>query len=147
MKEIRHILLAEDDRLDADLTIRALKLQNLYNPIDWVKDGKEALDYLKREGSYAQSEDKLPLLVLLDLKMPKIDGMEVLEAIREDVKLKHLPVVILTSSKEERDILNAYYLNVNAYVVKPVDYEQFNEAIRQIGLFWAIYNEPPPIEG
>ncbi|WP_131782458.1 response regulator [Legionella gresilensis] len=139
-----HILLVEDDKLDADLVIKALQSEKIYNTIDWVKDGKEALDYLRFEGMYSSRENTQPILVLLDLKMPKINGIEVLQSIRADANLKKLPVVILTSSKEEQDLVNAYNLNVNAYVVKPVDFVQFTEAIRHIGSFWIIYNEPPP---
>ncbi|STX52447.1 two-component response regulator [Legionella busanensis] len=139
-----HILLVEDDKLDADLAIKSLKNEKIYNTIDWVKDGQEALDYLRFKGTYSNREKIQPILVLLDLKMPKINGIEVLQSIRTDANLKKLPVVILTSSKEEQDLVNAYNLNVNAYVVKPVDFVQFTEAIRQIGSFWIIYNEPPP---
>jgi CheY-like chemotaxis protein len=147
MKPIRRILLAEDDPNDAELTLNALTEHHLANGVDHVRDGAEALDYLFRRGKYATRPMAPPAVVLLDIKMPKIDGMEVLRQIRAAPDLALLPVVILTSSREERDLLHSYRLGVNAYVVKPVDFEAFANAIRDLGMFWAVVNEPPPNDG
>lgn len=139
------ILLVEDNPDDVKLTLRAFKRSNILNRIVVARDGEEALDYLLGRGIYADSTTRQPpALVLLDLKLPKIDGLEVLRQLRADANLRRLPVVILTSSKEEQDVIMGYDLGVNSYVRKPVDFEQFLEAARQIGLYWLLLNEPPP---
>lgn len=143
MKELRPILVAEDDPDDVELTLEALG-NNLANDIVVVRDGAAALDYLYRRGSYAGRTNANPVVLLLDLKMPKVDGLEVLKAIKEDEELASVPVVMLTSSREERDLVESYKLGVNAYVVKPVDFVQFVDSVRQLGAFWAILNESPP---
>jgi CheY-like chemotaxis protein len=142
--ELRRILLVEDDPRDAELTQAALEAVPLANPVDCVADGEEALAYLFRRGPFAGRESGMPAVVLLDLKLPKIDGLEVLRAIRADEQLRPIPVVMLTSSRDERDLLRSYQLGVNAFVVKPVDFAEFAEAVRRVGLFWAVLNEPPP---
>src|SRR5690349_10444945 len=131
------ILLVEDSPNDAELTIRALKKNNLTNNLLHLDDGKEALDFLYDE------KNEMPKLILLDLKMPKVDGIDVLRKFKSDPKKRMIPIVILTSSKEERDVVESYKLGVNAYIVKPVDFEQFVKAVSQIGLFWLILNQPP----
>ncbi len=141
---LRRILLAEDDPNDVELTISALEKRHLANEVDVVKNGAEALDYLFRRAAYAQRAEEPPAVVLLDIKMPKVDGLEVLRQIRADPQLKMLPVVMLTSSREEGDLLRSYELGVNAYVVKPVDFDQFVQAVSDLGMFWAVVNEPPP---
>ena len=146
MSAIRTILLAEDSLADAEMAIDALREANLANPIVHVEDGVEALDYLLRRGAHAQREDGLPSVLLLDIKMPRMDGLEVLKHIRSDEKLKHLPVVILSSSREERDLALSWEHGVNAYVVKPVDVDQFFEAIKTVGRFWAVLNESATAE-
>jgi CheY-like chemotaxis protein len=146
MKGIRRILLAEDDPNDVELTLTALAARHLANKVDVVRDGAEALDYIFRRGAYAHRISGRPAVILLDIKMPKIDGLEVLRQIRADAELKIQPVVMLTSSREEADLLRSYSLGINAYVVKPVDFEEFVKAIEQLGLFWAVVNEPPPDE-
>ena len=138
------ILLVEDNPDDEALTIRAFKKNNITNEVVVAHDGAEALDYLYNRGRFAGHSNGLPVVVLLDLKMPKVDGLEVLRQIRNDEQLKRLPVVMITSSREEQDLIRSYQLGVNAYVVKPVDFHQFVESIRQVGFFWAIINEPPP---
>jgi len=138
------ILLAEDNPNDVELTLAALGEQNLANQVEVVIDGVEALDYLNRRGKFAGRTGNNPIVVLLDLKMPRVDGLEVLRQMKRDAELKHIPVVILTTSREESDLVESYHLGVNAYVVKPVGFEQFLEAIRRIGLFWMLTNEPPP---
>ena len=143
MSAIRTILLAEDSLADAEMAIDALREANLANPIVHVEDGVEALDYLLRRGAHAQREDGLPSVLLLDIKMPRMDGLEVLKHIRSDEKLKHLPVVILSSSREESDLARSWDLGVNAYVVKPVDIDQFFQAVKTLGTFWAVINETP----
>lgn len=140
----RRILLVEDSSNDVELTLEALERNRIANPVDVVRDGAEALAYLGRTGRYEKRSGEDPLVVLLDLKLPKLDGLEVLAAMRGDPALRALPVVMLTSSREERDIVRSYGLGVNAYVVKPVDFEEFNQAIRDLGLFWAVVNQPPP---
>jgi CheY-like chemotaxis protein len=141
------ILLVEDNQDDIELTIRAFKKNNILNTIDVVKDGEEALDYLFQKGRYSHlTVDDYPELVLLDLKLPKLGGLEVLKKIRENKKTSLTPVVILTSSREERDLSNGYKLGANSYVRKPVDFNQFMEAVKQLGLYWLVINEPPPKE-
>jgi two-component system, response regulator len=132
------ILLIEDNPDDAELTIRTLKKNNLANNLIHLQDGEEAMAFL-----FSRTERITPKLILLDLKMPKVDGIEVLRAIKSDESRRSIPVVVLTSSKEERDIVESYKLGVNAYIVKPVEFEKFTEAIKQLGLFWLILNEPP----
>jgi two-component system response regulator len=141
----RKILLVEDNSDDEALTIRALKRNNIVNEIDVVRDGAEALDYLFCRGAWSQRDpETAPQVVLLDLKLPKVGGLEVLKAIRDDEKLHFLPVVILTSSTEEQDIVKSYGLGANSYIRKPVDFEQFSEAVRTLGLYWLVLNETPP---
>ncbi len=140
----RSILLAEDSENDAELTRLALEESNLVNELFVVRDGAEALDYLFRRGEYAERSPEDPAVVLLDLKMPKVDGMEVLRQMKSAPDLRTIPVVVLTSSREERDILEGYRLGVNAYVVKPVEFEDFLKAVKTLGLFWAVVNEVPP---
>jgi len=142
------ILLVEDNPDDVDLTMRALKKSNIRNNLVVARDGVEALDYLFGTGAYAGHDpSEMPQVVLLDLKLPKLDGLEVLQRIRADKRTKLLPVVILTSSKEEKDLVNGYALGANSYVRKPVDFIQFAEAVRQLGLYWLLLNEPPPKTG
>jgi CheY-like chemotaxis protein len=140
---IRKILLVEDSLNDAELTIEALSGNRLANEILHLRDGEEALDYLYGRGSFAGRSDGTPACVLLDLKMPKVDGLEVLRQMKSDKTLSSIPVVVLTSSREERDLVESYKLGVNAYVVKPVDFEAFQDAVRQLGAFWAVINEAP----
>jgi two-component system, response regulator len=142
------ILLVEDNPRDEELTLRALKKSSILNPIVVAHDGVEALDYLFARGVHAdRPPSALPQLVLLDLKLPKLDGLEVLKSLRADERTKVLPVVILTSSLEEQDLLRGYSLGANSYVRKPVDFNQFSEAVRQLGLYWLVLNEAPPIGG
>jgi len=141
---LRPILLVEDNVNDIELTLIALEKTRLANPVVSIRDGAEALDYLRREGQYADRKDENPAVILLDKKLPKIDGHEVLKAVRADDKLKRIPVVMLTSSREEKDLLRSYDLGVNAYVVKPVEFDDFMAAINDLGMFWAVLNEPPP---
>jgi CheY-like chemotaxis protein len=144
----RTILLVEDNPDDEVLTLRALKKNGIANEVVVVRDGAEALDYLFGTGAYSGRDlTVVPAVVLLDLKLPKVDGLEVLRRIRGDARTKLLPVVILTSSKEERDIVNGYALGANSYVRKPVDFVAFSEAVRQLGLYWLLLNEPPAGEG
>ena len=141
----RTILLVEDNPDDVDLTLRALKKNNIINDIEVTNDGAQALDFLFCKGAYASREpSRMPALVLLDLKLPKIDGLEVLRRIRADDRTKVLPVVILTSSRQEQDLVQSYSLGANSYIRKPVDFQQFSEAVRQLGLYWLVLNEPPP---
>lgn len=144
MNQVKRILLAEDDPRDIELTLTALEQHHLANKVIVATDGEDALDYLFRRGKYSNRCEDNPAVVLLDLKMPKLDGLEVLAAIRASESLKTIPVVILTSSREQRDLVESYNLGVNAYVVKPVHFPDFMDAIKEIGLFWAILNEPPP---
>jgi two-component system response regulator len=145
MKE-KIILLVEDNPDDVHLTLRSLKKNNISNPVIVARDGAEALDYLFCRGTFAgRDPDHLPVVVLLDIKLPKIDGIEVLKQLRGNELTKLLPVVILTSSTEQRDILNGYRFGANSYVRKPVDFVEFNEAIRHLGLYWLLWNEAPPI--
>ena len=143
MSAIRTILLAEDSLADAEMAIDALREANLANPIVHVEDGVEAMDYLLRRGAHAERPEGMPAVLLLDIKMPRMDGLEVLKQIRNDEKLKALPVVILSSSREESDLARSWDLGVNAYVVKPVDIDQFFQAVKTLGTFWAVINETP----
>jgi CheY-like chemotaxis protein len=145
MVEIRTILFAEDNPRDVELTLEALGDHNLANNVIVVRDGVETMEYLRREGKYKQRKTGNPAVLLLDIKMPRMDGIEVLRAIRSDKLLKMLPVVMLTSSREEQDLIKSYELGVNAYVVKPVDFKEFIEAVKQLGVFWAVINEVPPL--
>jgi len=144
MAELKRILLVEDDPRDVELTLTALEQQNLANEVIVVHDGEEALNYLRRQGKYRMRAVGHPVVVMLDLKLPKVDGLAVLGQLRADEQLKTVPVVMLTSSREERDIVESYKLGVNAYVVKPIDFHDFVNAVKELGLFWAIINEPPP---
>jgi CheY-like chemotaxis protein len=138
------ILLVEDRHEDAELTMMGLRKHNLINEIKWVKDGEEALEYIFTEGRYFDRDiNKKPKLILLDLKMPKVDGIEVLRKIRSDDRVKHIPIIILTTSKEDQDIVKAYNLNVNAYILKPVDFNAFVEAVKTMGMFWLLLNQRP----
>jgi len=144
MNDRKRILLVEDDRKDVELTLTGLAEYNLANEVVVTRDGEEALDYLHRRGNHQTRANSNPAVMLLDLKLPQVNGFEVLEQVRADEKLKMIPVVILTSSHEERDLVKGYKLGVNAYVVKPVDFHQFVNAIKEVGVFWALINEPPP---
>jgi CheY-like chemotaxis protein len=145
VKEIKRILLVEDSPHDVELTLDALSEYKLANNVDVVRDGEEALNYLNREGSYEKREKINPALVMLDIKLPKINGLEVLKMMRQDERFRLIPVVMLTSSRENRDLEEAYNLGTNAYVVKPVDFHDFIEAVRHLGIFWGLINEPPLI--
>lgn len=144
MAELKPILLVEDSPNDVELTLAALEQCQLANDVIITRDGAEALDYLHSRGTFANRNTGDPAVVLLDLKLPKVDGLEVLEAIKQDPHLRHTPVVMLTSSREERDLIRSYSLGVNAFVVKPVGFDQFFTAIQELGMFWAVLNEPPP---
>ena len=143
MSAIRTILLAEDSLADAEMAIDALREANLANPIVHVEDGVEAMEYLHRKGRFADRSEEEPAVLLLDIKMPRMDGLEVLQRIRADERLRRMPVVILSSSREESDLVRSWNLGVNAYVVKPVDVDQFFDAVRTLGKFWAVLNEVP----
>ena len=138
------ILLAEDDPNDVELIIAALAEHNIANPIVVTRDGAECLEYLHRQGSYENRDRGNPLLILLDLKMPKVDGFEVLQKVKNDPELKTIPVIILTSSKQEQDIVRSYDLGVNAFMVKPVEFDNFVKVIKDMSLFWLLINVPPP---
>jgi CheY-like chemotaxis protein len=144
MSNLGRILLVEDDPKDVELTLTALEEYKLANEVVIARDGEEALDYLYRRGNFATRSTDNPAVLLLDLKLPKVDGLEVLQQIKADAKLKLIPVVVLTSSHEERDMVTSYKLGVNAYVVKPVDFHEFVNAVKELGIFWALVNEPPP---
>lgn len=144
MDRLQRILMVEDDPRDVELSLTALEQYNLANEVVVAGDGEEALDYLYRRGKFMGRANGNPAVILLDLKLPKVDGLEVLERIRADEALKLTPVVVLTSSREERDMVASYKLGVNAYVVKPVDFHEFVNAVKELGVFWAIINEPPP---
>lgn len=138
------ILIVEDDPKDVELTLAALDEYNLANEVVVTRDGQEALDYLYCSGNYDARPHDNPAVILLDLKLPKIDGLEVLQQIKSDERVKMIPVVVLTSSNEEKDMMRSYSLGVNAYVVKPVDFHEFINAVKELGIFWAIVNQPPP---
>jgi CheY-like chemotaxis protein len=144
MSNLGRILLVEDDPKDVELTLTALEEYKLANEVVVAHDGEEALDYLYRRGNFATRSTDNPAVLLLDLKLPKVDGLEVLQQIKADAKLKLIPVVVLTSSHEEKDMVTSYKLGVNAYVVKPVDFHEFVNAVKELGIFWALVNEPPP---
>ena len=144
MTALRHILLAEDNPNDVELTMAALKTNHVLNEVVVTRDGAETLDYLWRRNGYADRRGGDPVLMLLDLKMPKVDGLEVLRQVKSSAELKSIPIVVLTSSREEQDVVASYDLGVNAYVVKPVDFHDFVEAVKLLGGFWAVVNEPPP---
>lgn len=144
MIDTGRILLVEDSEPDVELTLSALGEHNLANEVVVVRDGEQALDYLYCRGPYAGRVSGNPVVILLDIKLPKVDGLEVLQQLRGDEAFKRTPVVMLTSSREERDIVRSYNLGVNAYVVKPVEFQSFVQAIRELGLFWAVINQPPP---
>ena len=144
MDRLPRILIVEDDPRDVELTLTALDQYNLANEVVVVGDGEEALDYLRRQGKFMARANDNPVVVLLDLKLPKMDGLELLGQIKGDEALRVIPVVVLTSSREERDMVASYKLGVNAYVVKPVDFHEFVNAIKELGVFWAVVNEPPP---
>jgi CheY-like chemotaxis protein len=142
--ELRTILLAEDSANDVELSIAALRENHIANGIIVTRDGAETLDYLYKRNAYASRAGGNPALLLLDLKMPKVDGLEVLRQIKGDARLRTIPVVVLTSSREEEDLVRSYNFGVNGYVVKPVEFGEFVEAVKTIGAFWAVVNEPPP---
>jgi CheY-like chemotaxis protein len=138
------ILLVEDNPNDVELTLHALKKNHIANRIHVVRDGAEALDFLFASGAYADRQvEEAPKVILLDLKLPKVDGLEVLKQVKGDGRTRSIPVVVLTSSREERDLMQSYHLGVNSYILKPVDFDQFNEAVRQLGLYWLLLNQPP----
>jgi CheY-like chemotaxis protein len=144
MNKLGRILMVEDDPKDVELTLTALEEYNLANEVIVTHDGEQALDYLYCRGEYKTRSSGNPAVMLLDLKLPKVDGLEVLKQIKSDGELRMIPVVVLTSSKEEKDMVASYQLGVNAYVVKPVDFHEFVNAIKELGVFWAVINEPPP---
>jgi CheY-like chemotaxis protein len=144
MADLRPILVVEDSPKDLELTLAALAKCQLANEIHVARDGAEALDYLHRTGSFANRNAGDPAVILLDLKLPKLDGLEVLERIKGEQQTQQIPVVMLTSSREERDLVRSYSLGVNSFVVKPVDFTAFFEAIQDLGMFWAVINHPPP---
>src|ERR1051325_6885790 len=144
MAELKPILLVEDNPNDVELTLAALRENRLANEVVVVRDGAEALDYLHRRNAYEDRVGGNPALMLLDLKMPKVDGIEVLRQVKSEPRLKAMPIVVLTSSREEQDLVRSYDFGVNAYVVKPVDFAEFVEAVKLLGGFWALLNEPPP---
>jgi CheY-like chemotaxis protein len=144
MIDVGRILMVEDDPNDVELTLTALAEYNLANEVVVTRDGEEALDYLYCRGNFVGRTSDNPAVLLLDLKLPKVDGLEVLQQIKSDEKLRMIPVVVLTSSNEEKDMVASYKLGVNAYVVKPVDFHAFVNAIKELGVFWAVINEPPP---
>lgn len=144
MSELKRILLVEDSPRDAEMALKALAAHRLANEVLHVRDGAEALDFFYRRGAFDGRRNGNPAVVLLDLKMPKVDGLEVLRQIKNDPELKTIPVVVMTSSREDRDLHAAYQLGVNAYVVKPLKFPEFVDAVKQVGAFWAVLNEPPP---
>ena len=147
MSDLKPILLVEDNPKDVELTLAALEQSQLANEVVVLRDGAEALDFLYRRGKHESRNTVDPAVVLLDLKLPKVDGLEVLAKIKGDPAMRHTPIVMLTSSREESDLVRSYQLGVNAFVVKPVDFREFFEAIQDVGIFWAVLNEPPPRNG
>jgi two-component system response regulator len=145
IKEHVTILLVEDNPDDVELTLHAIKKNNIANPVEVIRDGQDALDYLFYQGKYSNSTHSLPGLILLDLKLPKVDGIEILKSIKTDRRRKLIPVVVLTSSKEEKDVIESYDLGVNSYIRKPVDFDQFVETVKHTGLYWLLLNEPPAV--
>jgi CheY-like chemotaxis protein len=143
MEALKRILLVEDDPRDVELTLNALSEHNLVNEIAIARDGVEALDYVYRRGAFARRPAGNPVVILLDLKLPKLDGVQVLRQLKTDGQTRPIPIVVLTSSRETRDLAECYALGVNAYVVKPVRFTEFVEAVKQVGVFWALINEPP----
>jgi CheY-like chemotaxis protein len=143
-QKLGRILMIEDDPNDVELTLTALEEYHLANEVVVTRDGQQALDYLYCRGDFSGRTQGNPAVMLLDLKLPKVDGLEVLQKIKSDERLKMIPVVVLTSSQEEKDMMRSYSLGVNAYVVKPVDFHEFVNAVRELGVFWAVINEPPP---
>jgi CheY-like chemotaxis protein len=144
MNTLKRILLVEDSARDVELSLAALAECNLANEVVVMRDGAEALDYLFRRGKFADRPGENPAVILLDLKMPKVDGLEVLNQVKSSADVQMIPIVMLTSSREESDLIASYKRGVNAYIVKPIDFEQFAEAVKQVGLFWAVLNESPP---
>jgi CheY-like chemotaxis protein len=144
MEKLGRILIVEDDPRDVELTLTALEDYKLANEVVVCRDGQEALDYLHSRGKFSDRVNENPAVMLLDLKLPKVDGLEVLQRIKSDERLRLIPVVVLTSSHEEKDMIRSYKLGVNAYVVKPVDFHEFVNAVKELGAFWAVVNEPPP---
>lgn len=144
MNQLKRILLVEDSPNDVALTLAAFEETNLANAVDVVEDGQQALDYLYKQGKYANRGDGHPAVVLLDIKLPRVDGLEVLAKVKGDAELRTIPIVMLTSSREEVDVARSYGLGVNAYVVKPVSFPDFVGALKELGLFWAVVNQPPP---
>ena len=144
MSALARILIVEDDPNDLELTLSALRDYNLANEVVITRDGQQALDYLYCRGEFSTRTTRNPAVLLLDLKLPKVTGLEVLQQIKSDERLKMIPVVVLTSSHEEKDMIRSYSLGVNAYVVKPVDFHEFVNAVKELGVFWAVINEPPP---
>jgi len=147
MEELKFILYAEDNPNDIELTLEAFKDIKIANRVQVVNDGAQVLDFLYKRGKFKNRTGANPIVILLDIKMPKIDGFQALKIIKEDPEFKNIPVVILTSSREEKDLIESYKMNTNAYVVKPMDFEQFTKAIKELGVFWALINEPPPGSG
>ena len=144
MEKFRRILMVEDDPRDVELTLTALEDYKLANEVVVCRDGQEALDYLYSRGKFSDRVKENPAVMLLDLKLPKVDGLEVLQQVKSDERLRMIPVVMLTSSHEEKDMMQSYKLGVNAYVVKPVDFHEFVNAVKELGVFWAVINQPPP---
>jgi CheY-like chemotaxis protein len=144
MSKLGRILIVEDDPRDVELTLTALDDYKLANEVVITRDGREALDYLYCQGKFSTRSNENPAVIMLDLKLPKVDGLEVLKQIKSDNRLKLIPVVVLTSSHEEQDMMRSYKLGVNAYVVKPVEFHEFVNAVKELGVFWAIINQPPP---
>ena len=144
MEKLGRILMVEDDPRDVELTLTALEDYKLANEVVVCRDGQEALDYLNSRGKFSDRVNENPAIMLLDLKLPKVDGLEVLQRVKSDERLRMIPVVVLTSSHEEKDMMRSYKLGVNAYVVKPVDFHEFVNAVKELGAFWAVVNEPPP---
>jgi two-component system response regulator len=146
MNQYQHveILLVEDSAADAEMTLRTLKKRGIANDIEWVRDGVEALEFLRCEGAWAERRNGQPRLVLLDLKMPRMDGLEVLRHLKQDARTRHIPVVMMTSSQEEGDLVASYALGVNSYIVKPVDFDRFAETVAQVGMYWVLANQTAP---